>query len=85
MYTNINTEHSIDVFHAWFLLHSNKLPEDFPQRLVLDGLKYLMKHNVFSFGNQFFLQLNGTAMGTNVACMYATMNAGLHARTHARK
>lgn len=38
MYTNINTEHSIDVFRAWFVLHSNELPKDFPQRLVLDGL-----------------------------------------------
>ena len=37
-----------------------------------------MKHNVFSFGNRFSWQLNGTAMGTNVACMYATIYYSFH-------
>ena len=32
-----------------------------------------MENNVFTFGSRFFVQTNGTVMGTNVACMYATI------------
>ena len=32
-----------------------------------------MKFNVFTFGSRFFIETNGTAMGTNAACMYATI------------
>ena len=73
MYKNINTEHAIEIFHKWFYIHSHHLPPDFPTVLVLQGLERLMKYNVFLFGNNYFHQLNGTAMGTNVACMYATI------------
>ena len=78
MYTNINTEHAIEVIRLWFEKHDNRIPHDFPRELVLDGLAYLMRHNVFSFGDRYFLQLNRTAMGTNVACMYATIYYSLH-------
>ena len=72
-YTNINTQHAIETMKKWFQLHKNEIPNNFPLQLVLEGIKRLMKNNVFSFGNRYFLQLNGTAMGTNVACMYATI------------
>ena len=78
MYTNINTEHAISTFADWFKLHNKDIPGDFPRELVLNGLAYLMRHNVFSFSNSYFLQLNGTAMGTNVACMYATIYYNFH-------
>ena len=42
-------------------------------QLLLKGIERLMKNNFFSFGNQYFLQLNRTTMGTNVACMYTTI------------
>ena len=32
-----------------------------------------MTRNVFQFGNRYFLQLTGTAMGTPCACVYATL------------
>ena len=37
-----------------------------------------MENNVFTFGSRFFLQTNGTAMRTNVACMYATIYYSYH-------
>jgi len=65
----------------WCDLHRNDIPEDFPRELVLKGIKRLMENNVFTFGDRFFLQLNGTAMGTNVACMYATIYYSYHEET----
>jgi hypothetical protein len=81
MYTNINTEHAIDIMKRWFELHEKDLPVKYPKELVLEGIKRLMSNNTFSFGNRFFLQRNGTAMGTNVACMYATIYYSYHEET----
>ena len=78
MYTNINTDHAIETLRKWFEQHNNDLPNDFNTKLILKGIERLMKHNVFTFGNRFFLQKNGTAMGTNVACMYATIYYSYH-------
>ena len=66
MYANINTKHAIDSIAKWFELHQNDIPFDFPTKLVLDSIERLMRFNVFTFGNRFFLQLNGTAMETNI-------------------
>ena len=43
-----------------------------------------MEFTVFTFGNRFFLQLNGTAMGTNVACMWATIYYSYYEETKLR-
>ena len=72
-YTNINTQHAIDVLERWFLLHSEELPKNFPVDLILLGIRRLMEFNLFEFDSRYYLQLNGTAMGTNVACMWATI------------
>ena len=80
-YTNINTDHAIEILEKWFIYHKKDLAENFPQDLVLKGIKRLMENNVFTFGDRYFLQLNGTAMGTNVACMYATIYYSYHEET----
>ena len=73
MYTNINTDHTIDTLCEWLKQHKKELPGDFNTELILKGIEQLMKHNVFIFGNRYYLQKDGTAMGTNVACMYTTI------------
>ena len=40
-----------------------------------------MSHNVFSFGDTYWLQLEGTAMGTSVAVMYANIYCSYRERT----
>ena len=37
-----------------------------------------MENNIFSFGDLYFLQLLGTAMGTSAACMWATIYYAIH-------
>ena len=81
MYSNINTSHAIDSIKKWFELHRNDLPTNFPEQLIVDSLERLMTYNVFTFGSRFFQQINGTAMGTNAACMYATIYYSYHEET----
>ena len=35
MYTNINTDHTIEIIELWFELHDDEIPSDFPRKLVL--------------------------------------------------
>ena len=83
-YTNINTEHAIETLEKLFKLHEDELPKGFPVKLILLGTKRLMENNVFTFGSRFFVQTNGTAMGTNVACMYAMIYYSYYEETKLR-
>ena len=73
MYTNIDTTHGLQVMKAWFELHAHEIPVGFPTQMVLSAIKLVMHNNVFQFDDTYWLQLTGTAMGTNLACMYATI------------
>ena len=59
-------------------LHTNKegLPSDFPTNLFLDILEIIMRNNIFSFADTYWLQLSGTAMGTPAPCAYAMLTFG---------
>ena len=56
MYSNIYTEHAIEVIEKWFELHKEELPQDYPRQLILDGLVRLMKFNIFIFGSRLFMR-----------------------------
>jgi len=76
MYTNIDTDLGINSISSF--LHANKdyLPQSFPTQLFLEVLKIVMQNNIFSFGETYWLQETGTAMGTPSACAYATLSYG---------
>jgi hypothetical protein len=81
MYTNIDNQHPIETFGRWLNLHRANLPTYFPSLKILKGLDIITRNNVFSFGNRFFKQANGTAMGTPCACSYATIYYSYHEET----
>ena len=81
MYSNIPTKHGLEVMKKWFDLHRNHLPKDYPVKRILEGLTIVMNFNVFTYGNRYFQQLNGTAMGTPCACAYATIYYSYHEET----
>ena len=83
MYNNIKIDHAIYVISLWLdkLYDEGKLPEGYPLEAVKEAMKFIMKNNVFEFGNLYFLQLIGTAMGTSSACDWATIYFGVHENT----
>jgi hypothetical protein len=66
MYTNIDTAHALNAL-------INLVPPH-----VREGLSIVMRNNVFSFGDTFWLQTDGTAMVTPTACMWATIYFAPH-------
>ena len=76
MYTNIDTDHALEKI-AHFL-RSSPLCRDCPSGAIICGLEILMRHNVFKFGDTFWIQKQGTAMGTPPAPNYATLYFGIH-------
>ena len=78
MYTNIDLQHCLLVLQRWFELHATELPLGFPINMILKALRLVMYNNVFQFDDTYWLQLIGTAMGTSVACMLATIYFSYH-------
>ena len=80
MYTNIDLDHLLEAMDAWLKEHKDELPDSFPTKLIMEALKLVMKSNVFSFGNTWWKQLIGTAMGMPCACIIAMLYFGLFER-----
>jgi hypothetical protein len=80
MYNNIDTEHAIEVITWWLndLNSNDRLPPNFPLEAILEAMKWIMRNNIFQFGDLYFLQLIGTAMGTSAAVMWATLYFAYH-------
>ena len=82
MYTNIDTDHGIKTIQQWLILHKHELPTDFPPiGFIVRALKIVMKQNVFQLDDTFWKQEKGTAMGTSVACLVATIYYAYHEET----
>jgi len=75
MYTNIPTNFALQVIRRYLQTHRHKFP-DLPINAVVSGLSIIMKSNYFKFGDTFWKQLKGTAMGTPPAPPYATIFYG---------
>ena len=71
MYTNIDTSSALKHFFATSPFCSYLYTH--LQDALLQALFILMTHNLFRFGNTYWVQTNGTAMGTPAAPMYATV------------
>ena len=78
MYTNIHTGHGINTIEKYINDQQHTIDIDFPAKLIIKLLKIVMENNVFRFGDLWFLQKNGTAMGTIAAVKYATIYFAQH-------
>ena len=80
MYTNIDTATALEAFNFLFDHYKKEIPEDFPRDFFLKALEIVMNRNLFQFDDTYWLQLDGTAMGTPTACLHATISYGVHER-----
>ena len=71
MYTNINTYYAIHAIRNF--LQTQEQFKNHPLPAILDAIDIIMNNNVFQFGDCYFHQRTGTAMGTPPACCYATI------------
>jgi hypothetical protein len=80
MYTNISTSKAITAIAQYLHQRSSKFT-DIPLEALIEALKLVMENNVFSFGDTYFHQIEGTAMGTPPAPPYATLFFAIHEET----
>jgi hypothetical protein len=77
MYSNIDTDHGITVLKDWLRLYQDELPPSMPVDFVVAALEEIMKNNIFQFGDTYWRQIRGCAMGTSAAVNYAYLYVGL--------
>ena len=80
VYSNIDTAHTNLVITRWLkdLYTKGELPPNFTLKAVVSAMIIIMRNNIFEFGDYYFLQLLGTAMGTSAAVMWATLYYAYH-------
>ena len=83
MYTNIDTEHALIILRKFLeeLAAEGKLPLDFVIEMIVEAAKLVMRWNIFVYGDCYFKQLIGTAMGTPAAVIWAMIYFYWHKKT----
>ena len=76
LYTNIPHEDGIQACIKAIKECSDPDPLQPPLKILVEMLNIVLKNNVIEFNNEFFLQLQGTAMGTKMAPAYANLFMG---------
>lgn len=75
LYGNITHELGIEAINFWL----NKLPRNcdrISNDFILKSIELILKNNIFYFDDKYYRQLRGTAMGTKMAPVYATLTLG---------
>jgi hypothetical protein len=78
MYTNIDTDHALSEIETFLRQSLIPVLEDVNVDAIIAALRLIMENNVFVFGDTFWHQRTGTAMGTPPAPMYATLYFAIH-------
>ena len=77
MYTNIKTNPALQDIRLYLRQNQHRYP-NVPLKALYYGLVLIMKYNVFTFGDSYWRQIKGTAMGAPPAPPYATVGYGTH-------
>ena len=76
LYTNIPHEYGIEAISYWIDTYPDTINSRFPKEFIIEGLLFVLENNIFHFNDEYFQQLKGTAMGTDVAPTYSTLTVG---------
>ena len=80
MYTNINTTKAINSIASYLRQHEEQF-QHIDRKALITALTLVMTNNVFTFGDTYWLQKTGTAMGTPPAPPYANLYYAIHEET----
>ena len=84
MYTNIRTTAALYEIGQYIHQRSARF-STIPLEALMQALTLVMRNNVFQFGDTFWLQTSGTAMGTPPAPPYANLFYAIHENRFVRK
>ena len=76
VYTNIPTLITLHIIGDYLQLHAKDF--SYPTNTLIAALEIVMQNSIFQFGDLFYKQLTGTAMGTPPAPPWATIFYGIH-------
>ena len=85
MYTSIPTNIALVKIICFLCQHKRHHNERHPYSAIIEGLGMVMQRCAFTFGNTYWLQKTGMAMGLPPAPAYATLYFGLHKQRFLRK
>jgi hypothetical protein len=77
MYSNIDTDHGINVLTQWLRDYTADLLTCTPVDFVIEALAEIMSSDIFQFGDTYWKQTRGCAMGTSAAVNYTYLYVGL--------
>ena len=77
-YTNMYMRHAILVITEWLKQPRHRLPRGFPLDAIIEAMTLITTNTIFEWGEMYFFQLLGTAMGTSSVCMWATIYFAVH-------
>ena len=73
LYTSISHSLGINAIKFWINKHRKLIPNRFSEEFIIESLIFVLENNYFIFDGQYYKQEDGTAMGTNVAPVYACL------------
>lgn len=73
MYGNIHKEEDLHTIKRYLNTYCHKSDKSFDTPLVIDLLALILIHSMFKFGDTWWVQETGTAMGMPYACICATL------------
>ena len=78
LHTNIPHTFRLEAVKYFLLKHEEYIHPRFNISFILESNDFILKNNTCVFDNEYFLQLQGTAMGTVFAPTYANLSMGYH-------
>ena len=76
LYTSIGHDLGITAIKYWINKYRSEIPERFTNSFIEEACLFILENNYFKFDVYTWLQLVGTAMGTNFAPPYACLSIG---------
>ena len=73
LYTNIDHDLGKKAITYWLNKHRDRINPRFTNSFIIEAIKIVLENNTFFFNDQYFIQTNGTAMGTKMAPTYANL------------